>query len=525
MTGDPTIFDCVEGRQTSDPLAPPCQAFFDGDNGGATYQGVTGEEIRVLLYIDGSMSETSGTATYFNEQAPVQGTYCDLWVEDSPEECHNNTGQDHLFVRAGRALQRYFNQRFQMYDRQLHFWIYWSGATSTSERRADAADNVKQIDPFAVIDQATFRGNNNAYTDAMARRGVMVFSSLQGQARSFYQQYDPLVWSFAPDIEHRVEHYVEYVCKKVADRPVAHSGPGIEDGQERTYAFMYTTDPAWPDLKHFRELAIPALEDRCGVTPAVHATYPFNGYVVDTGGDPAYARLNVAEMQQNDVTTILWLGGVEGKTSFAADEQKYYPEVIHAGDTFMEAQINGRLQNQNFWENVWIVTPVTRFDALNRTEGAQAYYEAEPNGTEDDAFAANNFYRDFFMVATGTQVAGPRLHPTMVDKGFHAIPKVSSTTPYVPAFFFIPGGHSSTQDATHMWWDRTGQAPGRGEPDGCYRMVDPTPEEEDDRNDGKRYILGDWPEGDTVFTNGDADACNGYNPGGQLVIRTPGLEE
>jgi hypothetical protein len=38
-------------RQTEDPTSPPCVAFFDGDNFGSTYQGVTGEEIRVLIYV------------------------------------------------------------------------------------------------------------------------------------------------------------------------------------------------------------------------------------------------------------------------------------------------------------------------------------------------------------------------------------------------------------------------------------------------------------------------------------------
>lgn len=525
VTGNPTVYDCVGGQQTSDPIAPPCSPFFEGENFGSTYQGVTGSEVRVLIYIDGSQNENSGTATYFGEEAPVQGTYCDLWVQDSPEKCHNDTGQDHLFVRATRALQRYFNARFQTYKRRLHFFIYWSGATSQSERRADSADNVAEVDPFAVIDQATFRGNNDAYTDAMARRGVMVFSSLQGQPRGFYQKYEPLVWGFPPDIEQRVDHYVEYVCKKVEPYPVSHSGPGIEHGQERRYAFMYTTDPAWPDLERFRKLAIPALKERCGIDPEVTVTYPFNGYVIDTGGDPAYARLNVAEMRQHDVTTILWLGGVEGKTGQAADEQRYYPEIVHAGDTFMESQTNGALQNQNFWANAWIVTPVARFDTLNRTQGAQAYYEAEPNGTEDDAFAASLFYRDMFMVATGVQVSGPRLHPAQVDTGFHNIPRVSSTSPYVPAFFFVPGGYTGVQDATHMWWDPSGQDTEGTFRNGCYRMVDPTPENSNNGDGGLRYLLGEWPEGDTVFVNGAADPCNRYDVGARGVFRFPGLEE
>src|SRR5437660_234977 len=34
-------YACVNGHQTADPLSPPCVASFSGDNGGATYQGVS----------------------------------------------------------------------------------------------------------------------------------------------------------------------------------------------------------------------------------------------------------------------------------------------------------------------------------------------------------------------------------------------------------------------------------------------------------------------------------------------------
>ncbi|HEX9766736.1 MAG TPA: hypothetical protein VGA36_08225 [Nitriliruptorales bacterium] len=39
-------------RQTSDPLAPPCVAHFEGDNGGATYRGVEAGEVRIVIYTD-----------------------------------------------------------------------------------------------------------------------------------------------------------------------------------------------------------------------------------------------------------------------------------------------------------------------------------------------------------------------------------------------------------------------------------------------------------------------------------------
>src|SRR5579884_2613954 len=50
----PSSKHCVGNppRQTEDPLSPPCVAFFQGDNGGRTYTGVTATEVRVLYYLE-----------------------------------------------------------------------------------------------------------------------------------------------------------------------------------------------------------------------------------------------------------------------------------------------------------------------------------------------------------------------------------------------------------------------------------------------------------------------------------------
>jgi len=52
--GNPKQFQCYGNppRQTEDPSSPPCVPFFQGDNFGATYQGITKNEIKVLVYMD-----------------------------------------------------------------------------------------------------------------------------------------------------------------------------------------------------------------------------------------------------------------------------------------------------------------------------------------------------------------------------------------------------------------------------------------------------------------------------------------
>src|SRR5439155_27088732 len=49
---NPSTKRCVgrPPRQTEDPMSPPCVAYFNGDNFGATYSGVTASEIRMLFY-------------------------------------------------------------------------------------------------------------------------------------------------------------------------------------------------------------------------------------------------------------------------------------------------------------------------------------------------------------------------------------------------------------------------------------------------------------------------------------------
>jgi len=274
---------------------------------------------------------------------------------------------------------------------------------------------------------------------------------------------------------------------------------------------MYTTDPAYPDLVQFKSIVKPLLAKRCGVRPEVEVSFPVAGYAIDSGGDQTYATLNVAKMVQARVTTVLWFGGVEGKTTQAADEQKFYPEIVYAGDSLMESWAVGLVQAQAVWSHAWILTNLLREDDFTSTPGYQAFREGDPQAPDDpDASYAVPLYRDFFLLATGIQAAGPRLHPTTVEDGFRQIPALRSTSPYVPACFFRPGGYTCVQDTAEWWWDPTGVMPGTTTNRGCYRMVD----------GGQRYVLGTWTTGDRVFTN-SVDPCSGYNVGYFYQIRPP----
>ena len=105
-------------RQTEDPLSPPCVAFFDGDNGGATAKGVTADEVTVVMH-----GEDRTT---------------DQIVDCSAPPASSDSGTDSLC----RGFTRFFNERYQTYGR--HVRVY----DTHSVANADIEDKLR---PFASL--------------------------------------------------------------------------------------------------------------------------------------------------------------------------------------------------------------------------------------------------------------------------------------------------------------------------------------------------------------------------------------
>lgn len=499
-------------RQTEDPNSPPCVPFFEGDNGGETWQGVTGNEIRVLIYHSAFISdqnETEGGDSSAGETTP-SNTYCDLDLPDDKQptgwQCaDDNTGDPLSLVEAARALSRYFNDRFQTYNRHIHFYIYFTNSSGAAGRRADAAANWETLKPFAVIDRATFGGYNSAYAGSIAGRRVSSFGSFGFLEAKFYQDLAPMVWNFWPDIEHWADMYVTYICKKVVPFPAAHAGDDKQDvkmnGKPRKFALMHTTDASYPGLHKFADL-VEAGVKQCGVKDLVDVTFPLAGANIDNRRkeDELYAQKNIAKMQEQGVTTVLWAGGMESRTTAAANTARFYPEWVVAGDRILDDLLNARAQNQEVWRHAWVVSNHLKEIRFEDSPSRQAFREASPGGRQVHEYWATTLYKDIFATAKAIQVAGPELTPQAIDQGHHAIPRYSSNDPKVAACFYDPGDYSCVKDAHEAWWDPDATDP-NSEPGviGCWRMV----------RGGKRYLARTWEGGDDVFGDPAAAQCNG----------------
>ncbi|HUR49538.1 MAG TPA: hypothetical protein VMY88_08455 [Acidimicrobiales bacterium] len=486
---NPRVKNCVGNppKQTEDPLAPPCVGFYEGDNGGATYHGVTRDEIRILVYIEGGFTDC--VTSKGCEERPLS-VYKDL--DEPPQE------EDTYYVRQLRIHQRHFNDRYQTYGRRAHFFAYFTDGTNTVEgRRADAVENLERVKPFAV---ATYADNPDPYIEVMARRGVMNFGSFENKPAAFFSRFPKLIWSYLPSIEESAAMYSSWVCSQIVNRPVAFSGNAADQGKPRKFGFLSTADPDFPGMQLFAKTARQKIE-KCGAEIVAEGTAPYAAYAADTRTAGEEATQNIAKFAQAGVTTVLWAQGYETTHSNAAAQQNWRPEWVIAGDGYHEGYQTGKRQDQSVWDHAWAMTNVVRAGLTSESYCYKSQRQDPSSNHQDSNFdcGLTSFYQDLRMLFTGIQVAGPKLTPTAVDRGMHAIPAIRSDDPGVPACFYNPGDYTCVKDAMVNWWDSRSTAPGQQDP-GCWKMVE----------GGRRYFAGAWQEREAFTGRTAQDECNGY---------------
>jgi hypothetical protein len=299
----------------------------------------------------------------------------------------------------------------------------------------------------------------------------------------------------------QARQFSTFICREVARRPVSFSGDPTVMGAPRKYGLLYADTPNHASYRDFAMLVEQQVKT-CGVDIAVRRTYTHVGYAVENEAYDVAAQ-NIAAFRSQDVTTIIWAKGYETLHTKAAASIQYRPEWIAAGDGALEGYSSSGYQDQSVWQNAWVVSNVTLEPAYLQSRCGYALREADPAMPPIEVYdgcSLRSYYNDFRQLFTGIQVAGPRLGPSSIDRGFRAIPEISSNDPSVPACFYEPGDYTCVKDAVAMWWDPVATAPG-GTTNGCYRA----PEK------GRRFLTGQWPDTDVAARKNTADdPCNGY---------------
>jgi hypothetical protein len=443
-------------RQIDDPQSPPCVTGWQGDNGGATGKGVTKSSI-TIVYI-----RQSGNA-------------------------------DQITPMLAPALRRFFNQRFELYNRQITFAQEDESGTMSSQEQSQADQIAAADSPFASLRWSDEGGLQ--YEEELARKGVVASLGFQSYpAEAQLAQYDPYLWSYEMAGDGMLRMLGRWYCAELAGKPAAHAGPLIRD-QPRKLAVVYRPFDADENMP------LDVLQDTlrtCGVqvTPVV----------VRAANDTPDPTL-IAQFQQEHDTSIMCIceGFYYQDLSSAATSQGYFPEwllsvysddtnfAFHFGDgpdpqqaphafglTFQPRQV--KLADSPFW---W------------------AWRAGDPSATPPSTylyiFGAETFYESLLEIASGIQMAGPDLTPQNFAAGLHRAVFPNPETPiHAGHVGFANGSHSMTIDAAEWWYDPSAPSPyaAQGDQQGSVCYVE----------HGRRHELADWPDAPDPFFEGPCDS-------------------
>jgi hypothetical protein len=414
-------------RQTEDPQSPPCVPFFDGDNGGATAQGVTRDEIRIA---------------YPNLQ----------FLGPEP-------------IELVQAMVDHFNTRYEFYGRKIVLVEYSTAAFGSPDTPAMIGDAIavdEELQAFGSLGYGARDGAEHHYYDELARRGIVsTFSNtLSLGTEERYGRFDPHQWTWSATVDDAFALAGDFVCSTLAGKPPVDGGLVDPGGSVR------------PETRTFGVIAsrsadgtippIDLLTDRmeaCGHAPAV--------VVEDEVANPQGDNI-VLQMQNAGVTTVLCacsLGPFRGNYMPAASRQGFFPEWV--APAYGSSDIDNSFSPANAppeqARNVLGISLHNRWMGRQQMPWYAALRESRPDQDPSGAiyYTLNGRYEHLLLMASGIQLAGPDLTPESFGRGLRAaaFPNPGAGgAPLFQAAVDFRSRHAARASASLFWYspDQTG---------------------------------------------------------------------
>ncbi|MEN3272497.1 MAG: hypothetical protein V7636_1258 [Actinomycetota bacterium] len=443
-------------RQTESAYSPLCRAAFTGDNGGSTAKNVTGDEITVAFWHVLGMPAHRGK------------------IEDTPPPDEDGP------YRTARVLQRYFNDRYELYGRRLQLWAVEDNGDSDAEQRASAVKQAEQSHAFIATHLSY------PFCDEFTRHGLVCFNG-NGFQKQVYTDHAPLWWSYQMDTDTADQLAAEYICKKLVDRNADFAGTTLQ-GKPRIITVVTEHTPN----NHFRSSAhiVAITKQICGYTPK------------NIDFDPAKAEevaQTIAALRANGTTTVVPEVGLVGMIELfsSSDSNHYEPEWVFVNNYGMDFGDAARLTGSPQMNHVFGLSGWELPQPFQDTDCYRAYKSIDPSTAPDQNFCRLHWI-DLEHIVNGIQEAGPDLTPQTFEKGLYSMSALlrKGSRPYAVGGGYGPGDHSFVDDFVEMWWDGNATDPDGGEP-GTYRYP----------QQGKRFRPGDMDDVVRVFKDG----VRGYN--------------
>lgn len=458
--------DTATGRLAMPSIfAPPCVPAFDGDNGGATYPGVTEDTIRIAVYVPEANNDLLAT---------LQGKL------DDPE----------VAARTSGAFMEMMTDLYETYGRRIELVQFQGTGAANDETAAiaDAREVAQDLNVFASLGGPVLTG---AYAAELARNGVLCLGCGTSNPDSSYQDNAPFWWGSQATAEQFLWIVGDFVGGHLVGREAEFAGSDEIRGKQRKFGVVHFEQ----DVPVFGEVEDEVAErgKERGYVSSITETYTF-----DLATMPERARSIIAKMKEQDVTSIIFLGDpiMPIYLTQEATSQDYYPEWIVTGTVLTDTTVLGRMYDQSQWAHAFGLSSLPA--RAPRELGVswrlhEWYFGAPPEAKNTQAIVFGNISQLWL----GIHLAGENLNPETFKAGLFGYPPTGGgpTTPQISFGehgWFTNPDYLGIDDMTVVWWDAdlVGTDEQGVEEAGVYRYA----------NGGERYLPGEMaPDSVQVF--------------------------
>lgn len=468
-------------------FAGQCYAPFKGSNGGATYQGVTGNSIKVVLYLP---EPNDPVLSY------VEGAIAD--TDTNPETIATVNG----YVKF---LQTYY----EMYGRKIDLipFVATGNATDEVAARADATTIAESIKPFAVLGGPVLTAS---FGQEIIASKIFCVACIPSQANSFYVQHSPYVIGLGMNADEGQIELADYIGAQLGNRPAAFAGDPAMRHENRKFGLVYISDGSKAAAAQASDFVQSLAKRGVKLTIQLSYTSPVN---IDAVGI-------ISKLKAAGVTSVILTTDpvAPGPLTRAATSQNYFPEWIITGAALTDSALFARTYDQKQWAHAFGMTDTAARTSPSVSGSVYLYHWFfGKNPPAETGAAVITPLLTLLFVAL--QATGPDVTPANVLAALFAAPKPREalTEPmitYGNHGIWPVTDYQGVDDATEIWWNPNAVGPdelnhvGRG----MYEYV----------NGGKRYLPGDWPQtAPDVFSAAGAVTIYNTVPAAEAVPNYP----
>lgn len=472
---------CVAGRQFDpaiDFYAPPCAAKSNGDNPGATYQGVTKDKITIVRYYGKGSDAVDAILR-------AQGSFVELAQYKAYHE----------------KAQKFINDKYELYGRQVELKIFEGNCDTIPPDVACLRNEMQQMvlsmKPFAVYWNTSLC---SACFDELSKLKTVNVGGWHFRD-SFNAAKAPYHWDVQMSGTTMAKNAGRWWCANLKGKKAKYAGSENPNQDfrnvTRKLGVIATNDP---ENKETIETDLKAELDKCGSGYGDHKFfYEQDIRTADQQRRAAVLQMNPVGSGLNAATSVMCFCDLVAPAFLYSEEQNqnYYPENLIVGSGYMDADAASQAYmdvlgcpNTNKpcnFEDAFGLSQLNAQEPKFKDAGSRVWVAGggAANAVPFDSVTAEWDYLN--MVVSMIQAAGPTLNPSNMQAGAFRMGARGDGAHATRELG--PGKWSWIQDMRQVYWSTTKASSFNGEA-GTYVQHVPG-----------RFGVDGWKPAETVIPN------------------------